>query len=65
MSTQANSYNKNEIHTDSFPKSSDERSVDNNESQFQFDFNYKKLTGEYRLIDAIAVVQKINVENKT
>lgn len=65
MSKQANSYNKNETHTDFFPKSSDERSVDNNESQFQFDFNYKKLTEEYRLIDAIAVVQKINVENKT
>ena len=47
------------IQKSSIPESS---SID--KSEFEFDFNYKKLDGEYHLIDVIAVVQKINVEKK-
>lgn len=44
------------------PKSSVVATNRTTESEFAIDFRYKKLTEKYHLIDAIAVVQKINVE---
>ncbi len=50
---------------ESVPKSSVSGLIGESDSEFAINFNYKKLSGEYRLIDVIAIVQKINVENKS
>ena len=64
MSEQANKNNTAKIVKDIIQKSSIPESSSIDKSEFEFDFNYKKLDGEYHLIDVIAVVQKINVEKK-
>ena len=58
MSEQANKNNTAKNAKDIIQKSSIP------ESEFELDSNYKKLDGEYHLIDVIAVIQKINVEKK-
>lgn len=64
MSKQANKTNTPRHIRDIIPKSSTpkEDSTVQSNSEFEFDFNYNKLIGKYHLIDVIAVVQKINVE---
>ncbi|WP_314846528.1 hypothetical protein [uncultured Streptococcus sp.] len=64
MSEQANKNNTAKIVKDIIQKSSIPESSSIDKSEFEFDFNYKKLDGEYHLIDVIAVVQKINVGKK-
>ncbi len=64
MSEQANKNNTAKNAKDIIQKSSIPESSSIDKSEFELDSNYKKLDGEYHLIDVIAVIQKINVEKK-